>query len=249
MAHKTDKDLETIISTVKGVRIILTRERLASILGIREEEDTLTMDSIKSPLTSTPIGVFTRVVNVLRLSTRSAQIINFIMFNNCNYSWDEKNKVWIPMAEEDRLREHELSYFSSIKKTTQTNNVASSLQPDGKESEDDDSYDLFGGDEPSTSPWQPSRTRCRLSSSNSIVESTHPYADELAHQRASIYRQESGSHIEDNVLLINPKNDSLRPSLYRMSCCFAYPIMKLTPSSLICAFMPKRFTPFYSLFF
>lgn len=44
MFHKTNKDLFTIISTVKGVRI-LDRERLASILGIRDEETTVTVDS------------------------------------------------------------------------------------------------------------------------------------------------------------------------------------------------------------
>ncbi|KAI5676993.1 hypothetical protein M9H77_07943 [Catharanthus roseus] len=37
MLHKMDKDLETIISTVKGVRIILTRKRLTSILGSKKK--------------------------------------------------------------------------------------------------------------------------------------------------------------------------------------------------------------------
>ncbi|KAI5681284.1 hypothetical protein M9H77_02511 [Catharanthus roseus] len=44
MIHKMEKDLETIISTIKGVRIILDRERLASILGIQNEENSTAMD-------------------------------------------------------------------------------------------------------------------------------------------------------------------------------------------------------------
>ncbi|KAI5681567.1 hypothetical protein M9H77_02795 [Catharanthus roseus] len=38
MVHKTDKDLQTIISTVKRARIILTRERFSSLLGIRDRQ-------------------------------------------------------------------------------------------------------------------------------------------------------------------------------------------------------------------
>ncbi|KAI5662716.1 hypothetical protein M9H77_22039 [Catharanthus roseus] len=36
MIHKTDKDLSTIISHVKGARIVLERNHLASILGISD---------------------------------------------------------------------------------------------------------------------------------------------------------------------------------------------------------------------
>ncbi|KAI5681711.1 hypothetical protein M9H77_02939 [Catharanthus roseus] len=45
MLHKMDKDLPTIISHIKGVRIVLERDRLASILGILENGNTVTMDS------------------------------------------------------------------------------------------------------------------------------------------------------------------------------------------------------------
>lgn len=50
MFHKTDKDLSTIISIVKGVRIILDRERLASILGIMDEGSTIIVDSNKKSI-------------------------------------------------------------------------------------------------------------------------------------------------------------------------------------------------------
>ncbi|KAI5681227.1 hypothetical protein M9H77_02454 [Catharanthus roseus] len=43
--HKMDKDLPTIISHVKGVRIVLERDRLASILGILDNGNTITVDS------------------------------------------------------------------------------------------------------------------------------------------------------------------------------------------------------------
>ncbi|KAI5652344.1 hypothetical protein M9H77_29531 [Catharanthus roseus] len=50
MLHKTEKDLKTIISTIKGVRIILTREHLASVLGISDEENLVTVDSKKKAI-------------------------------------------------------------------------------------------------------------------------------------------------------------------------------------------------------
>lgn len=43
--YKMDKNLSTIISIVKGVCIVLDREHLASILGIRDERNTITIDS------------------------------------------------------------------------------------------------------------------------------------------------------------------------------------------------------------
>lgn len=43
--HKVDKDFSSIISTVKGECTILDKEHLASILGIRDEENTTTVDS------------------------------------------------------------------------------------------------------------------------------------------------------------------------------------------------------------
>lgn len=45
MPNKTDEDLPTIISHVKGVRIVLERERLVSILGILDNGNTVTVDS------------------------------------------------------------------------------------------------------------------------------------------------------------------------------------------------------------
>ncbi|KAI5671333.1 hypothetical protein M9H77_11697 [Catharanthus roseus] len=45
MLHKTDKDLPTIIHYVKGVRIVLERDRQASILGIPDNGNTIIVDS------------------------------------------------------------------------------------------------------------------------------------------------------------------------------------------------------------
>lgn len=54
MTYKTDKDLEIIFSTLKGVRIILTRERLISILGIQDEGNMVTIDSNKKSIDKDP---------------------------------------------------------------------------------------------------------------------------------------------------------------------------------------------------
>ncbi|KAI5649254.1 hypothetical protein M9H77_35259 [Catharanthus roseus] len=50
MTHKTNKDLQTIISIVKEVSIILDTERLASILGIPDNENSITVDSNKKSI-------------------------------------------------------------------------------------------------------------------------------------------------------------------------------------------------------
>lgn len=47
MFHKMNKDFSTLISGVKGVHIILGWIHLASILVIRDERNTLTIDSNK----------------------------------------------------------------------------------------------------------------------------------------------------------------------------------------------------------
>ncbi|KAI5677231.1 hypothetical protein M9H77_08181 [Catharanthus roseus] len=65
MTQKTDKDLQTIISIVKVVRIVLDRECLAFILGILDNENTVIMDSIKKPLTRTRTRILMRLVAVL----------------------------------------------------------------------------------------------------------------------------------------------------------------------------------------
>lgn len=44
MLHKIDKNLQTIISTVRWVRIVLDRAHLSSILGIRDERNKVTID-------------------------------------------------------------------------------------------------------------------------------------------------------------------------------------------------------------
>lgn len=45
MLHKRDKTPETIISTVKGVRIVLDRTHLATILSLRDAGNMFTVDS------------------------------------------------------------------------------------------------------------------------------------------------------------------------------------------------------------
>ncbi|KAI5676319.1 hypothetical protein M9H77_07269 [Catharanthus roseus] len=54
MTHKTDKDLQTIISTIKGVRIILDRECLAPFLGIPNTGNSVTMDSNRKTINEDP---------------------------------------------------------------------------------------------------------------------------------------------------------------------------------------------------
>ncbi|KAI5649283.1 hypothetical protein M9H77_35288 [Catharanthus roseus] len=66
MFHKTDKDLSTIISTAKSVRIILDKERLTSLLGIRDKGNTITTDSKRKSMMRTRIGIMRRLAIALR---------------------------------------------------------------------------------------------------------------------------------------------------------------------------------------
>ncbi|KAI5663397.1 hypothetical protein M9H77_22720 [Catharanthus roseus] len=50
MFYKMDKHLSTIISTVKGVRILFDKEHLAFIMGIRDKGITVTIDSNKKSI-------------------------------------------------------------------------------------------------------------------------------------------------------------------------------------------------------
>ncbi|KAI5652315.1 hypothetical protein M9H77_29502 [Catharanthus roseus] len=54
MTHKTNKDLQTTVSTVKGVRIILDRERLETILAIQESGNLVTVDSNRKIIDKDP---------------------------------------------------------------------------------------------------------------------------------------------------------------------------------------------------
>ncbi|KAI5681011.1 hypothetical protein M9H77_02238 [Catharanthus roseus] len=54
MLHKMDKDLPTIISQGKGVRIIVERDRVASILGIPDNRNTVTVDQNRRSIDEDP---------------------------------------------------------------------------------------------------------------------------------------------------------------------------------------------------
>ncbi|KAI5675861.1 hypothetical protein M9H77_06811 [Catharanthus roseus] len=107
-----NKDLQTIISTIKGVRTILDRACLAIILRIPDN------------------GIFAfygvNFAGERRLSTGPHQVIQFTKFNN--YQCDEENQVRINPSEEDKLWGRFAGDFRPIKKTTKIDIGASSSQ-------------------------------------------------------------------------------------------------------------------------
>lgn len=128
-----------------------------------------------------------------RALTGRAQIIKFTTFNNCNYAWDEDQKIWIPPAKEDQMREWNIAVFQKIKKTQ---NWYSSIlfQPTDDESEDDGSYDPFIEDAPPTIPMDAFQAEMQAAFEQlhltqdihsaqlaKIMESSGHYANELAH--------------------------------------------------------------------
>ncbi|KAI5681829.1 hypothetical protein M9H77_03057 [Catharanthus roseus] len=54
MTYKTNKDLQTIISTIKGVRIILNMEYLETVLRILDNGNLVTVDSYKKIIDEDP---------------------------------------------------------------------------------------------------------------------------------------------------------------------------------------------------
>ncbi|KAI5650300.1 hypothetical protein M9H77_36305 [Catharanthus roseus] len=157
MTHKTNKDLQTIISTVKGVRIILDRERLTSILRILDNGNTVTMDSNRKTINEDPDCNFDvawgRLSEVCildiymleKLHNKSpfslSSLIIHTMRNTRFDTTKKRNKVWIPTSEKDRLRDRNPFDFRSIKKTTQTGMGASSSQLlEDDDNEADESY-------------------------------------------------------------------------------------------------------------
>ncbi|KAI5664431.1 hypothetical protein M9H77_23754 [Catharanthus roseus] len=69
-------------------------------------------------------------------------VIKFTTFNNCDYSWNTENQLWIPLSEEDRFRDRNPASFCSIKKITQTGLGKSSSQPVEDDEEANESYNL-----------------------------------------------------------------------------------------------------------
>ncbi|KAI5675900.1 hypothetical protein M9H77_06850 [Catharanthus roseus] len=145
--HNGDKDLSTIISTVKEVRIVSYRERLASIMGITDAGNTITVDSNEKTIDQDPDWNYEITCDHIEIQTRRGE-----QRAQTGHSWEEASKVWVPPAEEDRLKKRNYVSFCSIKKTTRTSIEASSSQPDNDESEDDESYDLLAEDAPPAVP-------------------------------------------------------------------------------------------------
>ncbi|KAI5653482.1 hypothetical protein M9H77_30669 [Catharanthus roseus] len=167
MTHKTNKDLQTIISIVNGVRIILDRE----------SPDTPFLGSQKP-------GVRSPWIQTEKQWTRTRTGISIwlvAIFRSSHGHWtvaESSTGVRISPSKEDRLRDRNPAGFCSIKKTTQTDLGASSLQPVENNDEADESYNPSDDEE--------DENEMQLME---IVESTRRYADELAHKRASIDRQ------------------------------------------------------------
>lgn len=70
MFHNTDKDLSTTILTVKGDRIILETESLASIMGIRDKGNTVTIDFNRESIDENPDWSYEETSNNLEIRPR-----------------------------------------------------------------------------------------------------------------------------------------------------------------------------------
>ncbi|KAI5671431.1 hypothetical protein M9H77_11795 [Catharanthus roseus] len=107
MLHKRDKELPTIISHVQGVRIVLERDRLVSILGIPNNRNTITMDSNRRG--NFP-SLYPRALTYFfghTLVRKGADLVKSenedYQSGHNNYRKDKRRKEWIPSCKEDRV--------------------------------------------------------------------------------------------------------------------------------------------------
>lgn len=127
-------------------------------------------------------------------------VITFNTFNNCGYAQDKKQKKWIPPRVEDQLRDQNAFDYRKIKKTLQTGlEKSSSLKAD----DNDDSYDPSAEDIATNTSMDAFQTKmldafeqfCLTQDAHDVqlaelIEYSYWYTDELAHQMASVDRQE-----------------------------------------------------------
>ncbi|KAI5667374.1 hypothetical protein M9H77_17227 [Catharanthus roseus] len=136
MTNKTNKDLQTIISTVKRVRIVHDREHPAAGNGPSLNHPRGQLLESSSSCSCLFLWAHTRL-NGGGLS--EVRIIDIYL--------DEKNQVWIPPSEEDRIRDRNPVGFCSVKKTTQTGMGPSSSKLIEDNDKADESYNPSDNEE------------------------------------------------------------------------------------------------------
>ncbi|KAI5667974.1 hypothetical protein M9H77_17827 [Catharanthus roseus] len=130
---------------VKGVRMVLDKECLSSIIGIPDAENTITVNSNKKTIDESPDWNYETTCNLLKIRPHPDKdqkilpfsIVSLIIHTMCNTGYDTTctyvfhyplilsrifavNKVWIPPAKKDRLRECIYAGFRLINKTIRT---------------------------------------------------------------------------------------------------------------------------------
>ncbi|KAI5663519.1 hypothetical protein M9H77_22842 [Catharanthus roseus] len=190
------------ISHVKGVRFVLERGRLTSILGISDNRNTVTMYSNRRSIDENldwNFDVTCSHCNIQHKALDRRRIIHGGDFPSLlprAHTYFFEKGVDSP-SEEDRLWDCSASGFRPIKKTTQSGIRTLSSEP----VEDDDDEDKASAQ--NTIPIDAFQTgmqtvfeQLRINQEiqeiqlTERVESTRRYVDALAHQRASIDRQE-----------------------------------------------------------
>ncbi|KAI5663961.1 hypothetical protein M9H77_23284 [Catharanthus roseus] len=195
MAPKMDKDLQTIISTIKRTRIVLTREYLAAILEIREEGKTVTVDSNKKTIDEDPTWSFNAICSRFGIWQHPLDrrcILHWVLILQGKENYPQgrctsSHSLHLTITATPRMKRRK---FGSLH-----------LGRTGCRS-DDESYDLSGENDPSTAPMAAFQNEMQTNFERllvtqdiygaqlvDIMESAHRYADELAHHRASIYRK------------------------------------------------------------
>ncbi|KAI5675898.1 hypothetical protein M9H77_06848 [Catharanthus roseus] len=67
MTHITNTDLQTLVSTIKTVRIILDKERQVTILGIPDNGNSVTVDSNRKTIDEDPDWNFDTACNLFEI--------------------------------------------------------------------------------------------------------------------------------------------------------------------------------------
>ncbi|KAI5653667.1 hypothetical protein M9H77_30854 [Catharanthus roseus] len=214
MTHTTNKDLQTIISIVKTGRIILDKEHLASILGIPHTGNSVTVDSNRKIIDENLDLNLIWLVAILRSgcghwtiavsSTGAIFRIFFIelLLISLGTHLFKRGRFFLPVMsilQENEDYQQDCSRTMRTKcgshyskkidyknKTTQTGLRTYSSQRVENDDEANESYN------PSDDEEDEIDQEIKGMQLAIIVESTRRHADELAHQRALIDREECG---------------------------------------------------------
>lgn len=100
MLYKTDKDLPTIISMIKGVCIIFYKTHLETILGIKGEGNKVTVYSNKKNIDKCPDRSYAVISDCLRICSRPRDMRGILHGDSRTFTPSPSLFLWVCLSAE-----------------------------------------------------------------------------------------------------------------------------------------------------